>query len=326
MSGGAAREDAGDLIRRAGREAAAGRFAQAESTFARAARVGAGEERAEAMFRQAGLMRSAPAAAAIYERLVADPDAGDWGGPAAMELAKIHFAMGRYETARSVLRGSHLSATSEEAALFEGMSAVMARDFEAAIPPLERVKRGRFGTWAAVVLAEAEAGSGRGDEACSRYESLARARVNPTAWYRYAECLEAAGDRDRARAEFRALEQAFPQTPEAIRAGGKLSPPETAPPPAEREEQGEGRITGGKGYTIQFGSFGDRANALRLSSRIKASYPGVRIDSELVNYREVFRVRFGHYATREEAEEAARGMSARLEERYTIMPVRSSSP
>jgi hypothetical protein len=47
----------------------------------------------------------------------------------------------------------------------------------------------------------------------------------------------------------------------------------------------------------------------------------VRIDSELVNYREVFRVRIGQYATRDEAASAADPMAKELDERYTIMPV-----
>jgi tetratricopeptide (TPR) repeat protein len=246
-------------------------------------------------------------------------DDGEWGEQAALELAKIDFALGHYESAREVLRAERLSSFSDEAALFEGMSAVMAGDFEGALPPLERVKRGRYRTWAAVVVAEAEAGAGRTAEACRLYESLARARVSPAAWYRYAECLEAAGETERARREYQSLAEAYPQTPEAIRCAGKLAPEaEVVTPPRQEATP----VPPGRGYTIQFGSFGDRANAIRLSQRIKESYPGVRIDSELVNYREVFRVRFGYYASREEAEAAATDMTSRLDERYTIMPVR----
>lgn len=323
-SAAGARDDADDLIRRGRRESADGRYAAAESTFARAARIAHGEERGEALFAQAGLARSARDASALYERVIADEAAGEWAGRSALELAKIHFAMGRYEAARGVLRASRVSTNSDEAALFEGMSAVMAGDFDAAVAPLERIRRGRHRTWAMVSLAEADAGSGRGDEACRLYESLARARVSPAAWYRHAECIEAAGDAERARAEYAALAEAYPQTPEAIRCAGKLSAEADAVPPPARTDDDEDQavIPPGKGYTIQFGSFGDRANAIRLSSRIKETYPGVRIDSELVNYREVFRVRFGYYPSREEAEAAARDMAARLDERYTIMPVR----
>ncbi len=317
----AAREDAGDLIRRARREAADGRYAEAESSYARAARMARGAERAEALFSQAGLMRSARDAAATYERLIGDGRAGEWSQLAALELAKIHYAMGRYEAARETIRVARLSGSSDEAALFEGMSDVMAGDFDAAIAPLERIRRGRHRTWAMVTRAEAEAGAGRNTAACDIYESLARARVNPAAWYRYAECLEAEGDMARAREEYAELAEEYPQTPEAIRCAGKLSA-QVETPPSPREEEEAAVIPPGKGYTIQFGSFTDRANAIRLSSRIKETFPGVRIDSELVNYREVFRVRIGYYASREEADAAGQDMAQRLDERYTIMPVR----
>jgi tetratricopeptide (TPR) repeat protein len=320
-AGAVARDDAGDLIRRARREASNGRYAQAESTYALAARMARGEERGEALFGQAGLMRSARDASAAYERLVTDAGAGEWSQRAALELAKIHFAMGRYEAARETLRAARLSGSSDEAALFEGMADVMAGDFDAALAPLERVRRGQNRTWAMVTRAEAEAGAGREAEACRIYESLARARVNPAAWYRHAECLEAAGDSDGARQQYAALAEAYPQTPEAIRCAGKLSA-QTEPPVPPRAEEETSTVPPGKGYTIQFGSFTDRANAIRLSSRIKETFPGVRIDSELVNYREVFRVRIGYYASRDEAETAAQDMAKRLDERYTIMPVR----
>ncbi|HEX5132677.1 MAG TPA: SPOR domain-containing protein [Candidatus Krumholzibacteria bacterium] len=318
----AARDDAGDLIRKGRRAADAGRYAEAESTFAGAARIARnGGERGEALYLRAGMTRSAATAAGIYRQLIDDDSAGEWSARAVLELGKIEFALGHYEAARELLDGTRvLPADADEAALFDAMACVMVREYDAAAAALRSVRRGRNATWAEVVRAEAEAGAGHQQEACDRYESLARSRVNPAAWYRYGECLEAAGDAAGARREYAALEASFPQTPEAIRCGGKLAPAEEVPPPAQREET-DARIPPGRGYTIQFGSFGDRANAIRLSTRIKETYPGVRIDSELVNYREVFRVRFGYYASREEAEAAARDMATRLDERYTVMPV-----
>jgi cell division protein FtsN len=177
-------------------------------------------------------------------------------------------------------------------------------------------------TWAALALGEADDGAGRPAEACRRYEALARARVSPAAWYRHAECLERGGEVELARREYEALAEEFAQTPEAVRAAEKLSlAVETAtlpPPPAAEEPKGAG-------FTVQFGSFSDRANAIKLAARIKKTYPSVRVDSELVNFREVFRVRIGHYATRAEAQAAGESMSRALEEQFTIMPV-SPSP
>ena len=92
------------------------------------------------------------------------------------------------------------------------------------------------------------------------------------------------------------------------------------------DDAAEEPVPTGPGYTIQFGSFGDRGNAIKLHTTIKRTYPGIRIDSELVNHREVFRVRFGHYPTREEAKAAGDEMARALDEEFTVMPVAPRAP
>ncbi len=322
-----ARDDADDLMHRAQRDAEAGRFVAADSGFARAADAAQGDRRAEALFRRAGVVRSGTIAESLYRTIVDDYREGEWGRPAALELAKIQFAMGRYEGARDVLSGGDLCAWADEACVFDGMAAVMLRRFDEAAAPLASVKRGREKTWATISLAEAEEGAGNHASACERYASLARARVHPTAWLRHADCLQAMGDDESAKRELDALIDAFPYSPEAVRASAKLAPPPPMPAATQfgddAASEGEaGRpMLGGTGYTIQFGSFADRGNAIKLAAKIKKTYPGVRIDSELINYREVFRVRFGQYATREEAQSAGEAMTRELDERYTVMPV-----
>jgi tetratricopeptide (TPR) repeat protein len=319
-----ARDDFDDLVRRAKQDAEAGRYVAADSGFARAAAIGRGDDRAEALYLRAGVVRSGAEAEALYRRVVDEHMESDWGRPAALELAKIMFSMGRYEGARNLIAATNLCAWSDEACLFDGMAAVMLRRFDEAGVSLERVRRGRQKTWATLSLAEAEAGMGNQEAACERYASLARARVNPTAWYRYGECLEASGDADAARREYDGLADEFPQSPEAVRVAGKLAPPPNlaAEPAPGTGEDDEGKVAlGGTGFTLQFGSFTERANAIKLASEIKKGYPAVRIDSELVNYREVFRVRYGQYATREECQAAGEAMSREIEERFTVMPI-----
>lgn len=321
----AARDDAGDLIRRARKEADAGRIVEAESTFARAERMATGDDRSEAMVLHAAITPSAAEAQRLYENVLRTNRRDDWSARAALELGKIHFAMGRYEEARDVLSDADACASSEEACLFEGLALLQTKEYDQALEALGHVHRGRDRTWAAVAMAEAEADAGRNAEACRAYESLARARVSPTAWYRYAECLEQSGDRDGARREYEALEKEYPQTPEAVRAASKLAPP--SPPQAETAttaEQGEAAIPPGRGFTVQFGSFADRGNAIKLAAKIKKTYPNVRIDSELIDYKEVFRVRYGYYASRDEAKSAGQDMSQRLGEDFTVMPVRAN--
>jgi TolA-binding protein len=274
--------------------------------------------------------RSGKEAETLYRTLLDTDPSGGYSRRAVVELAKIQFAMGRYEGAYATLHESNASDESEEASLFEGMSAVMLHRYDDAIPVLERVRKGRAKVWATLSLAEAMDGKGQNAEACAQYDALARARVSPAAWYRSAECLEKAGNKDEARKEYAALAEAFPLTPEAVRATEKQAPPAVAtstPPeptaPATSEEKDE--KPRGAGFTIQFGSFGERANAIKMQSEIKAQYPGVRIDSELVNYKEVFRVRYGFYASRDAAQQAGEQMSKGLGEPYTIMPVAASN-
>ena len=320
----APRDDAGDLIRRAKKDLEAGRVVAADSGFALAAQMAQGDERAEALFLRASVVRSGKQAEELYQSIVADFGESEWAEPAAIELAKIQYAMGRYESARVVIREHDLCAREDQPCVFDGMAANMLRDYSAAASSLARVTRGREKTWAAIALAEAQEGLGNGALACQRYADMARS--HPTAWLRHAECIENGGDAEGAKREYEALADAYPYSPEAIRASAKVSPPPQLSTPADAgtaavTAQGEKPKLGGTGFTLQFGSFADRGNAIKLAAKIKSVYPGVRIDSELVNYREVFRVRFGQYATREEALAAGEAMAKQVDERYTVMPI-----
>jgi cell division septation protein DedD len=319
-----AREDAGDLIKRGKKALDDGRVAEAESSFARAAAIGSGDDRSQALFLGAGVTRSGTQAEAMYRKLLDTDPNGEYSKRAVLELAKIEFATGRYEGSYATLHEANACDESEEACLFEGMSAVMLHHYSDAIPALQHVRKGRAKIWATLSLAEAMDGNGQNAAACAQYDAMARARVSPAAWYRHAECLEKAGNADDARKEYAALAEAFPQTPEAVRAADKA-----APPPAEKAAAAEPAPSApaqddkprGDGFTVQFGSFGERANAIKMVAEIKKQYPSVRIDSELVNYHEVFRVRVGFYSTHDAAQDAGQQMSKALGEQFTIMPV-----
>lgn len=327
VSTAAPRDDAGDLIRRAKKDLEAGRIVAADSGFALAAQMAEGDERAEAMFLRAGIVRSGKQAEELYQRIANDFVETEWARPAALELVKILYATGRYESARVVIREQDLCAREDQACVFDGMAANMLRDYSAAASSLARVTRGREKQWAAISLAEAQEGLGNDAMACERYADMARS--HPTAWLRHAECIENGGDAEGAKREYEALADAYPYSPEAIRASAKISPPppQVATPPDAGTVPGvpgETPKLGGTGYTIQFGSFADRGNAIKLAAKIKSVYPAVRIDSELVNYREVFRVRYGQYATRDEAQAAGEAMARQVDERYTVMPIAAS--
>lgn len=321
-----AREDAGDLIKRGKHALDDGHVAEAESSFARAAAIASGDDRSEALFLRASVTRKGADAEALYKQIVdADPN-GEYTRRAVLEMAKIQFSTGRYETAYGTLHNANACDDNEEACLFEGMSAIMLHQYDDAMTPLQHVRKGRAKVWATLSLAEATDGKGQHDAACAQYDALARARVSPAAWYRHAECLERAGNKDEAIKEYAALVDAFPLTPEAIRAADKMAPPPpAAPEPTATAAPASDDKPKGAGFTLQFGSFGERANAIKLAAEIKKTYPAVRIDSELVNYKEVFRVRYGYYSTRDGAQEAGEQISKALGgDPYTIMPVPAS--
>jgi len=319
----------GDLpsLSQARADIASGRYAAAETALVVLVRTERGDARQEAFFLLAGLERSAPDAQGLLRRVIDVDPSSQWGRRAYVELAKIDYALGNYEACYRTLVDSRACDVSDEACLFQGLSSLMLERYDEARRPLERIRRGRLRTWAFLALAEAEAGMGRRDDGCRRYEALASTRISPTAIYRHAECLEDEGDVSGATREFEEIVSGFRGTPEAILAAEKLSrlsagdsqgatsAAEAAQAEAPREEVLE------SGFTIQFGSFRDRGNAIKLAAKIKRVYPAVRVDSELIRYQEYHRVRFGYFRSREAAQRKGEEISREMNEDFTVMPL-----
>ncbi len=306
----------------------AGDYEEAEARLTRLAENARGEVLQEALLMLGGLVLSTHEAEQVYQRVIDADPTGEWAGRAYLELAKVQYALGRYAESYRLLEDSRACSSSEEACLFYGLSALMLERYDDARQPLERIRRGKLRTWAYLSLARADELQGRDKDASRRYEALSDAMISPTALYRHAECLEKEGDAQGALSEFREVIDNFAGTPEAVMASEKLrlisDPPQPADTmPGVTEGGLEARrptILGG--YTIQFGSFRDRGNAIKLAAKIKRVFPGVRIDMELIRYREYHRVRYGHFETREEAAARAEEISRELDEDFTIMSLR----
>lgn len=324
-------QDARTLVERAETYVDAGRYADAESSLVRASRISRGDDRQRALFELGRLKQSADEATALFQRVIDEDPTSDWAKRATLEIAEIQYALGNYQNAYRLLNDAGACRVSDEACLFTGLSAIMSKHYRQAKDPLTHINRGKYRMWAYLMLAEADAGLDDTDGACRRYESLATAMLSPTAIYRYAECLEEKGREDEAKARYRELIKNFPETPEAVQAaskiekigeprapaGGGQAPPATAANPQGGEEEHAAPLK--SGFTIQFGSFRDRGNAIKLAAKIKRVYPAVRIDTELVRYREYHRVRYGYFRTREEAQRKAEEISKQVGEDYTIM-------
>jgi tetratricopeptide (TPR) repeat protein len=311
------------MLERAERDITRERYADAESALTLVTRSASGDVLLESLYLLAGLQSSVDDAARYYRRIIDDDPRNDWAKRAQLELSKIEYAMGNYEESFRILDESDACDVSDEACLFQGLSAIMLERYREARTPLASIRRGKLRTWAYLSLAEADTGLNRPDQACTRYKALAGAMISPTALYRYGECLENEGDVEGAAEEYKQIIRTFRDTPEAVLAAEKLlrfaEQPllQSAPDTAAAQEEPPPALT--SGYTVQFGSFRDRGNAIKLAAKIKRVFPGVRIDSELINYREYHRVRFGYYATREEAQAKAEELAREMNEDFTIM-------
>ncbi len=309
-------------LRDARRDISRLRFIEAEEKLTTIARDATGENRQEALFLLAGLKQSASEAELIYQEVIHLETRNEWAKRAALEIAKIRYALGKYNEASRIIENSLACEISNEACLFYGLSALMLERYEEAKSPLRRVKRGRLRPWAYLALAEIEMAQDNREEACRRYKALANAMINPTALYRHAECLEKSNDLDLAKEEFLQIIENFKNTPEAILAAEKLQ--------ILTRSEAASELSGkappdtpvfSAGFTIQFGSFRDRHNAIKLAHKLKRILPGVRIDSDVVGSREVHRVRLGYFRTREEALSKAEEISHEIGGDYTIMPL-----
>lgn len=296
------------------------RYERASEALVAIANESHGEERQEALFLLAGLKSEVPEAQMIYEEVVALGPSTDWGEKSQVELAKIQYAVGDYGKAFTILEESSACRSSEEACYFQGLSAVMLERYGEARKSLESVRRGNYRTWAFLTLAEIDMKSSDPGEACRKYRSISRSGVSPTAMYRFAECLETNGDVAGASEVLQEIVQDFRNTPEAVLAREKLdmmkslaAAPVLTPvePPQQKPLD--------SGFTLQFGAFHDRTNAIKLAAELKSLIPGVRIDSNLLEYKEVHRVRFGYFGTRAEAQQKADEIQRQTHETVTIM-------
>jgi TolA-binding protein len=297
------------------------RYDLAESKLVDIARTMTGERRQEALYLLAGLKSSVSEAEIIYQQVIRLDPASEWADVAQVELAKIQYALGNYGKAFRILESAEACGRSEEACFFQGMSAAMSKSYPDARNSLERVRRGKYRPWAYLSLAEIEMNSNNTDEACRKYRAIARTAISPTAMYRYGECLEKQGSARDAREVFEEVVDEFSNTPEALLAAQKLERMNEQPERREVETSGEEHDPLSAGYTIQFGAFRDRTNAIKMAATLKRVLPGVRIDSGLLNNREIHRVRYGYFQTKEAAERRADRIASKVDEQLSILPL-----
>ena len=73
----------------------------------------------------------------------------------------------------------------------------------------------------------------------------------------------------------------------------------------EMDEEPSGRSSITSGYTLQFGAFSERENAIRLADGLRGIVPDVRLERVEREGRTLYRVRAGSFASKAEAEHAS---------------------
>jgi tetratricopeptide (TPR) repeat protein len=276
-------------------------------------------------------------AEALLRRVMASGD-GIAADRARLELSTMRYATGDYAGALELLSEKKVLGSERDAgkaAYFTALCRRQLGDNARAGAEFAAITNGEYSSWSALARAEIDAQEGRLAEAIGKYEGVVRAHRNPIALFRLAECLERAGERDKAVDRYRSLIDEFPRSFEAPRASEKIGLLAAPKAKGKDEKQAGGGESGGspakKGaepagaenrFTIQFGSFGTKANALAVSGRLEGLFRGVRVERFEIEGRVMHRVRVGIYESREAAAKDVARAKERLGLAGEIVPLR----
>ncbi len=274
------------------------------------------DERADALLMLARLETDYAKAETLYRRVIASENGGA-ADRARLDLATMRYGAGDYAGALDLLAERRVEISNRDAGTGTYFAALCRRqlgDTARAAAEFASITRGAYASWSTIARAEIDARQGRLTEAIAKYESLVRSRRDPVAMFGLAECLERAGERDKALERYRALIEEFPRSFEAGRSNEKvqvLAAPRTKPKedkqagggetgkPSSRDAAATGSERGE--FTIQFGAFGAKANALAVAAKLEGAFRGVRVERFETEGRIMHRVRVGRYESREAA-------------------------
>jgi tetratricopeptide (TPR) repeat protein len=292
---------------------------------------------AAALFTLARLETDYGAAETLYRRVMASENERA-ANLARLELATMRYAAGDYAGALDLLserkvEGSERDA--DKAAYFAALSRRQLGDNARAAAEFAGITRGEYSSWSVLARAEIDAQEGRLAEAIGKYESVARSHRGPIAIFKLAECLERLGEREKALDRYRSLIDEYPRSLEAGRANEKIQLLAASKTKAKDDKQAEGGESGASSaredktpavaeerFTIQFGSFGMKANALVVSDQLGELFRGVRVERFEIEGRVMHRVRVGIYESRESAAKDVARAKERLGLSGAIVPLR----
>jgi tetratricopeptide (TPR) repeat protein len=295
-----------------------------------------GGARAEALLMLARLETDYTNAETLYRRVMAS-ESERAADRARIDLATMRYAAGDYAGALDLLAEKRGGASDRDAGKGTYFAALCRRqlgDTARAAAELASITKGEYSSWSVLARAEIDARQGRLTEAIAKYESAVRSRRDPVAMFGLAECLERAGDRDKALDRYRALIDEFPRSFEAGRSNEKVQL--LAAPRGTSKEDGaagggesgkasarESAVSAGEkgGFTIQFGAFTSNANALAVAAKLEGTFRGVRVERFETEGRIMHRVRVGMYESREAAARDVERAKERLGLTGAIVPL-----
>lgn len=288
----------------------------------------AGESLDEALLMLARLETDSGRAERSYRRLMRSANK-NIAVEARMELANLAYASGNYADALAILDAGGVRGGGREGLAFPYLRGLCCRQLgenARARAELATVTRGEYATWSALALAEIDMLEGKKADAIRRLEDIERRQTNPIVSFKLGEYYEGAGEKDRAIGAYRAIAERFPRSLEAAKGKEKLllleqKAPANAAGGGEGGERGNRRsksarteVSAVRGFTIQFGSFSARPNAVAVAGKLDKVLPAVRVESVEIEGRIWHRVRAGFY----ESTEAAAADASRAKERLGI--------
>ncbi|MDD4856508.1 MAG: tetratricopeptide repeat protein [Candidatus Krumholzibacteria bacterium] len=270
-------------------------------------------------------------AEALYARVIASGSERA-AQKARIDLASIRYAAGDYENALALLQAKGAKSRDHddgEALYLRGMCHKQMGDNERAAVEFAGVTRGKYTIWSLLARADIDAQAGRTDEAIAQYEDIVKLQPNPIALFKLGECHETLGGREKALERYRVLIDKFPLSFEAAKGREKMqllaqtkAKDDTTPGGGESGEPRVKETKTSRGFTIQFGSFETRGNAVAVSAKMEGVLRGVRIESVEMEGRVWHRVRAGFYETKESAERDAERAKSKTGLAGTVVPLK----
>ena len=295
-----------------------------------------GKSYSEALLLLAQLETRVATAEPIYREVIAAGRTKE-ALKAKVSLAKIYYASGEYFQAINLLSELPSRGYSDdrlEAIYFRALCRRQTGDAERARRDLMLIDRGTFHYWSYMALAELDMQEGKIEDAVERYETIAGGHSNPIAGFKLAECYEILGEKQKAIETYQTIVHQFPQSLESPKAREKInmlrfargsrrsSTGRKGGEQREAPEEDEAvRHAGTPRYTLQFGAFTERENAIRLAEELKTVTHDVRVERAARSGQIWHRVRVGKFVSRQEAEEKAARISNETDYYGRVLPL-----